>query len=147
MAVNNTVSSNAAKKKKKKNKKKKTDSNAQNFDADIDVDEDDIDTDPLADNSDGMTTDPSKQDLQGMSMGTWNIQRVRFTIILNNVMIFCDEGDPITATVDEVSRRTGYDSEKVRVCVMNMWDQDLEYDNPEAVIDQLSLQVNNSQEK
>ena len=49
--------------------------------------------------------------------------------------------DPLQATVDAVLERSGslYSVEQVTACVMSMYDRCIRYDDPDSVLEQLSL--------
>ena len=52
------------------------------------------------------------------------------------------KGDPIETIIEEVFRKTSYDRKRIRACVTQMWDHGLKYDDIDAVIEQLAIQVN-----
>lgn len=45
--------------------------------------------------------------------------------------------DPLTAIVDEVVRRARFERDKVEVCVKEMWDRGLKYDDFDSVLEEL----------
>jgi hypothetical protein len=51
--------------------------------------------------------------------------------------------DPLQATVDAVLERSGslYSVEQVTACVMSMYDRCIRYDDPDSVLEQLSLVI------
>eukprot|EP01041_Mallomonas_annulata_P002989 gene2989-5862_t len=109
-------SNNIVKKKRKKNKKKKPTSRQQTNDDDDDDEDDEFEIDEIS-----ASLDNSYEN---------NV------IVENNTY----GNDPIISTIEEVLRKSHFERSKVHACVTQMWDAGLKYDDPDCVIEHLTIQ-------
>lgn len=112
----------AGKKKRRRNKKKKAASGKHLSDEGPDLDDEDEEEDENdADNED--LNDNLYEQSPLVKTGTESYQ-----------------ADPITNTIEDVLRRSNFEKSKVHDVVMKMWDNGLNYDDVDAVLEQLHIQ-------